>query len=280
MHMKKALLFLILILAFTFCACDAEPLPQQNEPKAIAGEEDFSLFGMMRKPDYTLGFAGDTANQQPKPENLIPQVGEPDKSASAVNSSSVHPAPIEQAIHRKIIRNGKLTLEIENPGEGQQKIAAIVEAHNGFVITSEFNQFSRAEANQSVTIAVRFPAAQFDETLAEIHALGMRIIFENISGQDVTEEFLDLQARMRTQKALEEQLLQIMKKTGSVSNALEVQRELTSVRTEIEKITGRIQFLENQAALSTITILLQALAINSKGLLQMASGSLWVSSCF
>jgi hypothetical protein len=261
-HMKRALMFLMIIVAFTFCGCDAEPSPQQNEPQGVAkvgGEEDFSLLGMVRKQDWTMGIADDVSSQQSEPEDLIPQVSEANKPASNAQSSIAKPVPPveQQPIQRKIIRNGKLTLEIENPGEGQQKITAIVESHNGFVITSEFSQFSRAIDNQSVTIAVRVPAAQFNETLAEIHAVGTRIIFENITGQDVTEEFLDLQARMRTQKALEEQLLQIMKKTGNVSNALEVQRELTNVRTEIERITGRTQFLENQSALSTITILLQ-----------------------
>jgi hypothetical protein len=260
--MHRALMFLMIIVVFTFCGCDVESSPQQNEPQGVAkvgGEEDFSSLGMLRKMDWTMGIADDVSTKQPEPENLIPQVGQATEPASRVEPALASSAPpIEhQLVQRKIIRNGKLTLEIENPGDGQQKITAIIESHNGFVITSEFSQFSRAEANQSVTIAVRVPAAQFDETLAEIHSVGTRIIFENITGQDVTEEFLDLQARMRTQKALEERLLEIMKKTSNVSNALEVQRELTNVRTEIEKITGRIQFLENQAALSTITILLQ-----------------------
>lgn len=260
--MKRMFTGLMIIAAFTFYGCDMEPAPQQNETQgvsAVGGEEDFSALGMLRKQDWTLGFADDIAVEQPEPKNLIPQVSETNKSASNNQPSATKPVPSieQQPVQRKIIRNGKLTLEIENPGEGQQKIAAIVESHNGFVITSEFSQFSRADASQSVTIAVRIPAAQFDDTLTEIHAVGTRIIFENVTGQDVTEEFLDLQARMRTQKALEEKLLEIMKKTSNVSNALEVQRELTGVRTEIEKITGRIQFLDNQAALSTITILLQ-----------------------
>ena len=78
-----------------------------------------------------------------------------------------------------------------------------------------------------------------------------------ISGQDVSEEYLDLEARLRTKKALEAQFLEIMKQARKVQDALDVQSQLADVRTEIERLEGRRRFLENQAALSTITTTLQ-----------------------
>jgi hypothetical protein len=77
------------------------------------------------------------------------------------------------------------------------------------------------------------------------------------TGKDVTEEFIDLDARLRTQRALEAQFLEIMKRADKVSDALEVQTQLAAVRTEIERVEGRRRFLENQAALSTINVTLQ-----------------------
>jgi hypothetical protein len=73
----------------------------------------------------------------------------------------------------------------------------------------------------------------------------------------VTEEYIDLEARIRTQKALEGQFLEIMKRASKVSDALEVQSELANVRTEIERLEGRRRFLENQTSLSTIKVTLQ-----------------------
>jgi len=73
----------------------------------------------------------------------------------------------------------------------------------------------------------------------------------------VTEEYIDLEARLRTQKALEAQLLDIMKQAHQVSDAITVERELANVRTEVEKIEGRRRFLENQTSLSTINVTLQ-----------------------
>jgi hypothetical protein len=161
-----------------------------------------------------------------------------------------------QAMERKIIRNGKLTIETDSPTAGQQKITSIVESLGGFVITSDFKQ-GNASSSETVTITVRVPASQFNEALEKIRKAGDQVLNENVTGQDVTEEFLDLEARIKTKKALEEQFLTIMKQAKNVSDALEVQTEISNVRTEIERMEGRKRFLENQSSLSTIIITLQ-----------------------
>jgi hypothetical protein len=95
----------------------------------------------------------------------------------------------------------------------------------------------------------------------------------------VTEEFIDIEARLKAQKALEQQFVEIMKRANSVDDALSVQRQLADVRGEIENVEGRRRFLENQASLSTIKIRLQtptAFSANSAGItyrLQEAFGS-------
>jgi hypothetical protein len=166
-----------------------------------------------------------------------------------------------QAVERKIIRNANLTIEVTSPAETQRKISSIAESHQGFVVTSEATQRTTEDASKpaiTVNLVVRVPAAQFNQTMEEIRAVSARIIQEKTTGQDVTEEFMDLEARIKNQKALEGQFLEIMKRAGKVEEALNVQRELAEVRTEIEKLEGRRRFLENQASLSTITIILQS----------------------
>jgi len=94
------------------------------------------------------------------------------------------------------------------------------------------------------------------------------VIPEKITGQDVTEEFIDLEARIKTQKALELQFLEIMKQATKVADALEVQRQIAEVRTEIEKLEGRKRFLESRASMSTITVTLHsptAIAVSASG---------------
>jgi uncharacterized protein DUF4349 len=188
------------------------------------------------------------------------------RAATASDASTISLASIStvyaatEAIDRKIIRNGELTLETDSPTEGLRKITAAAESHGGFVVTSEFKQnpvAAGAKPSQTVVVIARVPATRFASALEQIRSAGERVIQERVSGQDVSEEYLDLEARIRTKKALEAQFLEIMKQARKVEDALQVQSELADVRTEIEGFEGRRRFLENQAALSTITTTLQ-----------------------
>lgn len=164
------------------------------------------------------------------------------------------------AVERKIIRNATLSLEVEQPANVMPRVASIAELRGGFVVTSESRQQTGSDGDRAyevITIEVRVPAAQFDAVMNEIRGIGSRVIAEKRTGQDVTEEYIDLEARLRTQKALETQLLEIMKGARAVEDALAVQRELANVRTEVERLEGRRRFLENQSSLSTISVTLQ-----------------------
>jgi len=175
------------------------------------------------------------------------------------------------AADRKIIRNADLTMEVSSPLEAQRTISSIAERHGGFVVTSESKQRTGSEAAArliDIKLVARVPANQFDNAISSIEKLSTNIIQRNVSGQDVTEEFIDLEARIRTQKALELQFLEIMKQAKKVVDALEVQRQIADVRTEIEKLEGRKRFLENNTSLSTIVVNLQApmpIAVNTSG---------------
>jgi len=184
----------------------------------------------------------------PKPQTV--SLTDADKSQTAT-----------AAVERKIIRNADLQMEVSDPAENLRRIAKVAEARGGFVVTSDATQ--RQDNNQTrpeleIKIVVRVPSAQFDAAMDEIRNGASRILNEKRTGQDVTEEFIDLEARIRTQKALEAQFMEIMKQAKTVEDALQVQSQLAGVRTEIERLEGRRRFLENQASLSTITVTLQS----------------------
>lgn len=191
----------------------------------------------------------------------------------SLTQASQSQASQQVAVERKIIRDADINLEVAAPAEGQRKLGSIAEAHGGFVVTSEARLQDDASRDSQpveiVTVQLRVPASHFDAALAEIRALGSRVRAEKQTGKDVTEEFIDLDARLRTQRALEAQFLEIMKRAEKVSDALEVQTQLAVVRTEIERVEGRRRFLENQAALSTINVTLQPpaslVSVNTRG---------------
>jgi Domain of unknown function (DUF4349) len=180
------------------------------------------------------------------------------QNVSLQQADAAQNAPV--TIERKIIRNAAVSLEVEEPKKAMQRVASVAESRGGFVVTSESRQEAGASGGKAfevITMEVRVPAAQFDAAMNDIRAAASRVTSEKITGQDVTEEYIDLDARLRTQQALEAQLLDIMKSARGVPDAIAVERELANVRTEIEKIEGRRRFLENQTSLSTISVTLQ-----------------------
>ena len=167
---------------------------------------------------------------------------------------------IDEAVDRKIIRDAKLTIEVGSTTEAQQRITSIAETLGGFVVTSEAKQrqdVEPAKRTLDIRLIIRVPSGQFNSALEQIEKLATNLPERNVTGQDVTEEFIDLEARIKTQKALELQFLDIMKQANKVEDALEVQRQIADVRTEIEKLEGRRRFLESKSTMSTITVNIQ-----------------------
>jgi uncharacterized protein DUF4349 len=161
---------------------------------------------------------------------------------------------------RKIIRNADLTLEVDSTTDAQHRVTSIAEANGGFVVTSEAKQREHADPSKrtlDIKLVVRIPSEKFGPALDQIKQLAGNLPAESVTGQDVTEDFIDLEARIKTQRALESQFLEIMKQADSVSEAMEVQRQIADVRTDIEKLEGRKRFLENRSSLSTITVNIQ-----------------------
>jgi hypothetical protein len=182
-----------------------------------------------------------------------PAAGGAARQASASGNLGAPTTPA--ATTRKIIRNGELGLSVDAPEEAQRKATALIEEKGGFVVTSDTRRYGHGEDQSvSVTMVVRVPAERFSETLDALRKLSSAVDQEKVTGQDVTEEYLDLEARIRTQKAVEAQFLDLMKETKTVAEALDVRKHLGEVRGEIEKLEGRRRFLENQSSLSTITV--------------------------
>ena len=208
-------------------------------------------------------FRNTASNTAPAPTRQ-PAAGDQVTLAQATTSQQA-PVPSD----RKIIRNADMQIESNAPADAQQKIEAIAQGYGGFVVESQQSMADeRAATRDIVAITVRVPAEKFSAAIEDIRKTGNRVINETAKGEDVTEEFIDVEARLKAKKALEEQFMEIMKRANTVGEALEVQRQLGDVRAEIEKIEGRKRFLENQASLSTIKVRLQtpaALTNSSKG---------------
>jgi hypothetical protein len=186
-----------------------------------------------------------------------------DERAAAVPTKiSLTKAEETYTSQRKVIRNAELNLEAENPEDAQRKITSIAELRGGFVVESQQSSSEiRSTTRDIVTMTVRVPSDKFGDALADIRNVSTRVVLETVKGQDVTEEFIDIEAQLKAKKALEAQFMEIMKRANTIGDALNVQSQLASVRGEIERIEGRKRFLENQSSLSTIKIRLQTATV-------------------
>jgi hypothetical protein len=160
------------------------------------------------------------------------------------------------AASRRVIRTAELSLETQTPDVTQTKVAALAESRQGFVISSDTSRSRDEDGGESVlvTVVFRVPSPTFDATLEALRALGTRVSNEKVTGQDVTEEYVDLEARVRAQRAIEEQYMAVLKDAKTIPDVLAVEQKLGEVRTEIERAEGRRRFLESQTALSTFTV--------------------------
>ena len=262
--MRRLIEFLLLVTVVAFFGCESRSRPARapaDDGKQVSALEAESIqrsaqimpsVGSLPKLHLDGGGGGGGGGGRSGDTHLA-QVSFADAASAEA---------VTQATDRKIIKNADLSIEVEAPKESQSRIASIAEARGGFVVTSEFKQSATGASRptETVTIVVRVPSLQFGAAVEAIRGTGNRVIQEKISGQDVTEEYIDLEARIRTQKALEGQFLEIMKQARKVEDALQVQRELAEVRTEIERLEGRRRFLDNKSSLSTITVTLQTAA--------------------
>lgn len=243
--MKKTLLTVI-VASLLFSACMMGERAASTSQDRVSNVEFASS---APNPAATAPNGGGGGGREPQ-ASLTNQPASTDQTTS----SPTKPEPTE----RKIIRNAEMSLESENPEQAQQQITSIAESKGGFVVESQQSSSDvRSTTRDTVTMTVRVPAEKFAETLEEIRKTADRIVVETVKGQDVTEEFIDIEAQLRAKRALEAQFMDIMKRAATVEDALSVQRQLAEVRGEIERIEGRKRFLENQSALSTIKVRLQ-----------------------
>jgi hypothetical protein len=157
-------------------------------------------------------------------------------------------------IDRKIVKNGYMTLEVNDITAAITGVTAIARDLNGYVVSSN------KQGDKDITygqISIRVPSDSFDEAFDKLRKLAVNVPNESTNSQDVTEQYTDLQAQLRNLEATEAQYLEILKKAEKVEDILAVQRELSNVRGQIEQIKGRIQYLERTSDMALIDVNLQ-----------------------
>ena len=154
-----------------------------------------------------------------------------------------------EAVERKLIKNGSLTLEVENLDEAEQAVISWGTALGGYVSDSNSWKSSRS-------LTLRIPAERFDEAMTGIGSLGV-MVSRNINTSDVTERFYDLQGRIETKQILYERLNNYLKSAVNMADLISIESELNQVQSDLESMQGQMNRLSNQINYSTLSVYLE-----------------------
>lgn len=178
------------------------------------------------------------------------------------------PAVLQSDVARLIIRTADMRIVVLDTEEALARIAEMAESSGGWVVDS--NVFQSTETAKTGYMTIRVPAAGFQSALDAISGLSEEVTELRTSGQDVTEEYVDLEARLGNLEATAERVRGFLDEARNVEEALSVSQELSRLEGEIEQIKGRMQYLDQSAAFSTI-----AVSVTPDELVQPVSSSGW-----
>ena len=229
--MTKRSIILLILMALFLSACSAA--------KTVAPEAGFDM-------------------AQSSPPMVAEEMAAAREAGSGVFDSGVN------AVERLVIRNANLTIVVRDPAATLEDVMRMADQMGGFVVDSSLYQRQTATGAQvqEARVTIRVPAARLDDAMTQIKShvdnLATDVLTENVTGQDVTKEYTDLQSRLRNLEDAAEQLRKIMDTATKPEDVLQIFNELKNVNEQIEIIKGQIQYYEESAAMSAISTYIQA----------------------
>ena len=224
-------------------------MTQQVEAEAQRGKAFAASAG---SDDYTEPVTEESAAEFEEAEEFV---GEGDGVLLAGSSGLFQNAPLTgegqpsvQAQNRIIVRTVDMGIVVPDVPEASDAVLAMTRQAGGWQVSSDRSRTHRA------LLAVRVPAERLDEFVDSIRDLAERVEYETSTSQDVTDEYVDNEARLNGLRKTEERLLEFLARAADVEDALDVQEALAGVQLEIEAIEGRLRFLSQTAAYSLVNL--------------------------
>ena len=208
---KKVLTIIGIIIAVVFLWGVFNLFTGKTNNVLRKSSSNFNTAGISSK-----GFDGSMGLANPMADDFTPDspqmMMEENFSESAVES----PIPTD----KKIIKNGNLSLKVEKTETAVQKISEIVKKQGGEVFSTDF--FERVKGQKSGSLTVKVPVEKFEDTIVKIKETATQVISESTSGQDVTEQYSDLQIQVKNKKAEEESFVKILERAGEIEDVLKM----------------------------------------------------------
>lgn len=224
--------------------------------KQLASEEQMRK---MKAPDGR----GETTYESAAPEAAMSGSGQMnDITSKPIEDPNQTYSIIEPNIERKIIKNADIMLQVDDYSIAAEAIKQKAASLGGYVSNESVNTMGREVAINGY-LQVRIPALGFDSFLSGVEGLG-KLKNRNVYSQDVTEEYVDVESRLKALRTKEERLLAILNKSGQLNDVLAVENELANTRAQLESLQGRLRYLDNRADFSSISINIEQLVASTK----------------
>lgn len=164
-------------------------------------------------------------------------------------------APAPEAEERLLVKESSLSLLVKDVPETQQEIISQAEEAGGYLVSSSISHPEEARAATG-RVTVRVPEEKLNQVLDSFRSLAVKVVSENLSGQDVTDEYVDIQARLETLNKTKTKFEEILTQATEVDDLLRVQRELINLQQQIDNLKGREKYLTQTAVLSRVSLYL------------------------
>jgi hypothetical protein len=159
------------------------------------------------------------------------------------------------SIDRKIVKNAEVSVLVEDSDIAVDRLTQVVSDSGGYIVSSRvwYQEYDK-ENYKYASITLGIPVDQFEVTMRRVRALGLRVLDENASGEDVTDQFVDLQSRLTNLEATQARIQSFLADAKTVDEALRINQELAQIEAQIEEVKGRMNYLSDRSAFSTITV--------------------------
>jgi|GEM_PF-3750516 len=229
-------------LALTLCSCSSR---RYTATESRTGD-------MMGSPGMKGSMGGEG----------MPGMGAPGMKGMGGMETSTPPPPTDSVAMSStysnfsllVIKTAELRVEAKHIDTAVNKAIFVVKSVGGFVESSSYNR-SPDEKDSSANLTLRVPSSTFEGVITRLGDIG-KTVSKSVTGEDVTEQVFDIEARLRNKRAEEAQYVEIMQKAKRIPDIISVSNELFRVREEIEKLQGRVKFLRSSADMSTISLTL------------------------
>ena len=241
-----AVLFLVGLLVVSACA-KAPPREQESAPgEYLEVEKQVEMTAVVEKEVEVEK----VVEEAPQPPGVDTTVGDSDGGSG----TDTEPLAAPRGSSRMIIKNAELRLLVEDTRVAIDQVTQVAEDTLGYVLSS---RTWYKDDYQYATITLGVPAEEYEGALRRLRGLGLRVLDESASGQDVTDQYVDLQSRLRNLEATEATIRSFLEKATTVEESLQVNRQLSEITDQIEEIKGKMNYLKDRASYSTITVHLE-----------------------